>query len=313
MATTNRNPHTTVKKGRLKQDPVTINAVLQVEDGIVLHGNYGLHNREHDPIRFKITISDRDLDRLATFCNNDPDMFSEHILAQVFVPAITQLEPGARGVNKGREIDVSWMKYTAGRLYPLFVLLCNRPIPDTPTYFQKLVKMLGKKNREALTDPDFDSGSTLVDNLDSGRLNAAGLTAYCLEKLEGEKRLFQLGIKRFFTDYIQDDPSFENFRNRYIRPKLKKGEELIENRLRYYQFKCRGATYVTKKGEKRPLAFNELTPLLNMIPCDEFGKELPPLGQERHAVIRQKAEKQLLKNISKEKFFSDIFKQLSVL
>lgn len=303
---------TTAKKGRLIKDDVTVNAVIRVEDGIVIHGDYGRSTKNHVPIKFELKLSLLDLDRLAAFCNHDPDKFSEHLLYQVFAPAISQLETGARGVNKGRETPLFWMKYAAGHLYPLFELLCNTPISKTPRYFQKLINMLGDY-KEMLIIPNFDSGEDIVANPDSGKLDPVGLTAFCLEIIEGKERLSQLKIKRFFSDNINDDPNFENFRNRYIRPQLKNGKELIEKKLRYLRLRCQRVAYVTKKGEKRPLAYNDKTPLANMIPCDLAGNELKPLSEKRHTAIQEKAEQMLFKNIVKEQVYNDLFKRLSLI
>lgn len=158
--------------------------------------------------------------------------------------------------------------------------------------------------------PDPDSGEDIVENPDSGRLDPVGLTAFCLEKIEGEKRLSQLRLKRFFSDNINDDPNFENFRNRYLRPQLKDGKELIEKKLRYFRLRCQRVKYVTKKGEKRPRAYNEHTPLADMIPCDVSGKELKPLSEKRKAAVQKTAEQLLFKSIIEESFYNDIFKRL---
>jgi hypothetical protein len=303
---------TTAKKGRFKKDNVTVNGIIRIEDGIVIHGAYGRSTRNHTPIKFELKVSLRDLDRLAVFCSHDPETFSEHLLYQVFAPAIERLKTGARGVNKGRESDLFWMKRTAGHLYPLFVILCNTPISKTPRYFQKLINMLGDY-KEMLIIPDPDSGEDIVRNPSSGKFDPLALTAFCLEKIEGEERLLRLKIKRFFSDNINVDPNFENFRNRYVRPQLKNGQELIENKLRFFRLKGQKVSYVTKKGEKRPLAYNEHTPIADMIPCDLSGNELKPLSTKRQTEIQKKADQMLFKSIVKENFYKDIFKRLSLI
>lgn len=221
-----------VSRHRTKKDIITINAILpiaddqknivrlidkegskaviQIKDGYLIQGKQGSKNTGHNPINLKLTLSEDDLFRLSFYVNAHG---KEHdlgdLISSVLVDSVLQLKKGARGLHKGRAGKVSLIKLEASLLYVLFSELCKKPERRWPSYFKRLINDFRRNDLEGNFDPVI-------------------LTAYCLENHYKGYRESVLGLKPFFS-VSEDTNDFNLFHTKYIKPKLKMAEGMIES------------------------------------------------------------------------------------
>lgn len=198
-----------ISRHRTKKDIITINTILPIEDGYLIQGKHGSKSTRHNPINLKLILSEDDLLRLSFYVNaHGKETDLGDMISSGLADSVVQLKRSARGLHKGRAGKVSLIKLEASLLYVLFSELCKKPERRWPSYFQRLINDFRRNDLEGNFDP-------------------VRLTAYCLESHYKGYRESVLGLKPFFSE--DEDTDFNLFYTKYIKPKLKIAEGMIES------------------------------------------------------------------------------------
>lgn len=231
--------------------------ILNIPDGLRVQGINGFKSENHPPIELKTHLGTDDLARLIFVYNSSKDALCDAFFEAIILPSIEHLRKrrSGRGLNKGKEVSLRWLKREASELYHLFKFLIESG--RRPPFFRRLVAEIEalkpddaykfyrfpvEQSREDfknfIQNVTCNKATSNSSNRSVENLNPIVLAAYCIEKFSclSSKCLPSLGVRSFITKFDEDsDDDYDStFYQNYIRgakPKYRDNVNLTDDEI----------------------------------------------------------------------------------